>query len=321
VAAEYGVGVWSSPEWQAEAVAWMDEQLTRAGIRRTGEPTHPHIRPWATVVRAPTDAGPVWMKAPGPGTAFEVGLYELLGRAAPEHVLTPITVDTDRAWMLLPDGGPALGDRLAGDELTDAMAPALTQYARMQLQMAPHADALVALGVTDMRPAVMPARFEEALEVVGDYVARRGDPGERERYDAVAGMGAKVTEWCERLGAAPGPPSVDHNDLHPWNVLTPDPGGPVRFFDWGDAVVSHPFASMLVPLEMTPGVRVRDAYLEPFAHLAPHAELVETLELARQVAKIARALTWHRALSHVPPQEISEEWADGPYVNLVALLD
>jgi hypothetical protein len=317
----YGVGVWSSPEWQAQAVAWLDERLAASGIRRTGEATHPHVRPWATVVRAPTDAGVVWMKAPGPGTAFEVGLYELLQRAAPEHVLTPIAVDTGRAWMVLPDGGEPLGERLDGEDLAEAMAEAMAQYAEMQLRMAPHADALVGLGVSDMRPAVMPARFEEALTVVGDYVARRGDPAERERYEAVAGMGDAVAGWCERLAAAPGAASIDHNDLHPWNVLTPDTGGPARFFDWGDAVVAHPFASMLVPMEMLADVRVRDAYLEPFAHLASRAELLEALTLARRVAKVARALTWERALRHVPPEDISEEWADGPYVNLVALLD
>ena len=43
-------------------------------------------------------------------------------------------------------------------------------------------------------------------------------------------------------------------------------------------------------------LRARDAYLEVFADLAPRAELVETLELACHVAKIARALTWDRAL-------------------------
>jgi hypothetical protein len=75
-----------------------------------------------------------------------------------------------------------------------------------------------------------------------------------------------------------------------------------RFYDWGDAVVAHPFASLLLPLtflhervgaEAVP--RVRDAYLETWDGIAPHAELVETVELACRVAKAARALTWIRA--------------------------
>lgn len=43
-------------------------------------------------------------------------------------------------------------------------------------------------------------------------------------------------------------------------------------------------------------LRARDAYLEVFSDVAPHAELVEELELACRVGKIARALTWDRAL-------------------------
>ena len=43
-------------------------------------------------------------------------------------------------------------------------------------------------------------------------------------------------------------------------------------------------------------MRARDAYLGEFRDLGPHAELVATLELACRVAKVARALTWERAL-------------------------
>jgi hypothetical protein len=49
-----------------------------------------------------------------PGTAFEVGLYELLVRLAPQNVLTPIASDPTRGWILLLDGGVSLGDRLTG---------------------------------------------------------------------------------------------------------------------------------------------------------------------------------------------------------------
>jgi hypothetical protein len=64
---------------------------------------------------------------------------------------------------------------------------------------------------------------------------------------------------------------------------------------------------MLVPLvfvQRSPGfARARDAYLEVFADLAPHQELVETLALACRVAKIARALTWERALRATASRE------------------
>jgi hypothetical protein len=70
-----------------------------------------------------------------------------------------------------------------------------------------------------------------------------------------------------------------------------------------------------------PGVvRLRDAYLEAFSDLAPHAELVETLELACRVGKIARALTWERALRALG-DDVDEDWARAPFATLASLLD
>ena len=163
----------------------------------------------------------MWLKATGPEVAFEVGLYELLVRVAPERVLTPLATDAARGWLLLPDGGPTLADR--GIDI----AAALPVYARLQLDLAPHVEELLALGVADMRPAAMPARFDEALAAIG------GD-------DRLAALRPAVAEWCERLVASPVPASIDHNDFHGFNILAGE-----RFYDWGDAVVAHPFASML----------------------------------------------------------------------------
>lgn len=83
-----------------------------AGIGRTDEVEQPHLRPWATVLKAPTTRGPVWLKAAGPGTAFEVGLYEILQRDAPNHVLTPIATDVTQGCIVLPDSALSLRERL-----------------------------------------------------------------------------------------------------------------------------------------------------------------------------------------------------------------
>jgi hypothetical protein len=289
VSFEYGKTVWSSAEWRARAVAWADEWLVR-----TGEVEQPRVRPWATVLRIPTADGPVWLKATGPEVAFEVPLYELLVRVAPARVLAPIVTDPARGWLLLPDGGESLGDRGAD------IAPALPVYARLQLDLAPHVEELLALGVADMRPAAMPARFEEALAAIG------GD-------DRLSALRPAVAEWCERLAASPVPASIDHNDLHGHNILAGE-----RFYDWGDAVVAHPFATMLA-LEWVEGDRrrLRDAYLEPFEAFGTHAELVETLELACRVARIARALVWQRAIRADPG---NEQWRAAPGEWLRSLL-
>ena len=67
--------------------------------------------------------------------------------------------------------------------------------------------------------------------------------------------------------------------------------------------------------------RLRDAYLEVFADLGSHAELVDTLELACRVGKVARALTWHRAISALGWNDVDDDWARGPVESMASLLD
>jgi aminoglycoside phosphotransferase (APT) family kinase protein len=229
-------------------------------------------------------------------------------------VLTPIAADAERGWILLPDGGPSLDG-------VDGLAAALADYGRLQRELELHVEAMLALGVPDMRPAAMVGRFGEALEA--------GDGGDPETLRRIAAMAPTVEGWCERLAASPLPPSLDHNDLHPRNVLVDDAGG-TRYYDWGDSVIAHPFAAALVPLGMVRRALgdgalecARDAYLDVFSDRGPRAELGELLELACHVAKIARALTWHRALQAAREQgePVDPEWADAPLQTLAMVLD
>jgi Phosphotransferase enzyme family len=235
---------------------------------------------------------------------------------------------------LLPDGGPPLADRLAGAALVAALAAVLARYGELQRDFAPHTGAALSIGVADMRPQVMPARFEEALESAGRSVAGLGSDSARDVLRQVATLRGTYRSWCERLAAAPGTASLDHNDLHPWNMLVPRLGQPrrVRFYDWGDAVIAHPFAAMLVPLTWTQRrlagslhapelTQIRDAYLHVFSDIAPHPQLVATLELACRVGKVARALTWTRAIAQSNPGQLDEQYANAPLACLRSLLD
>jgi hypothetical protein len=328
----FGIELWSSAAWRDEATGWADRQLAGAGLERTGEVTQPHLRPWGTVLRIPTTTGPVWLKAPGPGTVFEVALYELLGRVAPDWILPPIAVEVERGWVLLPDGGTTLGDRLGEIDLVTVLVTILPRYGQLQRDLVPHVDALLSFGIADMRPAVMPGRFDEALDAAWKYVHDRGQDGDREILGRVAAQRDTYMGWCERLRAGVVPASLDHNDLHTWNIFVAGEGGSEgRFYDWGDAVVSHPFASMLlgvgfIGLHLQMGqddprvLRARDAYLEVFTDLAPRADLVEELELACRVGKVARALTWERSIREQGYDEAGE-FARAPLESLDSLLD
>lgn len=180
-----------------------------------------------------------------------------------------------------------------------------------------------------MRPSAMPEQFDRAVELTAAGAAR--DPDRRARHAAVVAARPQVERWCARLSASELPASLDHNDLHPWNIFWA--GGTARFFDWGDAVVAHPFAAMLVPLGLVrqflgqPAgpdfIAVRDGYLNLFRDLAPGEDLPATLDIACRVAKIARAHTWQRAIGAAAEQgdPAADRFRDAPLDTLSAVLD
>ncbi|WP_156753962.1 phosphotransferase family protein [Actinokineospora pegani] len=284
---EHGIAAWSSPEWPLVAQAWVDEVVDG----RTGPVVVSRVRSWSAVATVEVRGERLWLKAMGPANAFEAGLYEVLARHAPEHALAPVAADPARGLLLLPHAEP-----LADFE----MAAVLPDYARMQRALMPHVDELLAAGVPDMRAAVMPDRYAEALRDI------ETSP-ELERFAPT------FERWCAELAESPVPDSLDHNDLHPNNVVT----GP-RFYDWGDSAVAHPFASLLVPYKQTDDkAALRRAYLAGFADLAPVAELERQADLAVRVGVVARALCWQRALSSggAPP-----EFADAAVLTLRSVL-
>lgn len=293
----------------AAELAWAG-----AHVPVTGPPTA-RERPWATVLRLPTGDGPVWLKATAPAARAEVGLYGVLAARAPEAVLVPLARDEDRGWLLLPDGGPTVRDG-APERVAAAVADAMPVHAALQRAVVPARAEMLAAGLPDASPAVLPERLEEALAVTGldDDVPRRR---------------ALVARWAAELDGGPGADlvTVDHQDLHPGNVLTAtDEHGP-RFYDWGDAVLAHPFACLLVALgglARTLGVgpddpavtTARDAYLDGFADLAGHDDLVRTATVACRAAVVARALTWHRAVGGAVPEH---RFAGAPRATLATL--
>lgn len=312
--------------WQADAAEWIDSCLARHGIDRTGAVEAERVRPWGTVLRAPTSAGPVWLKAPVGATRFEVPLYGLLSVRVPERVLEPLGADLERGWVLLPDGGLPAGERFQPEQQTTVLEQALPVYAELQLRLMDDVPAMLDLGVADMRPPAMPNRFRQALLEIGPVPvgADEGGRAGRAAIERVRAMEPEYCEWCRQLASSPIPASLDHNDLHSWNVIAGAGGGftDARFYDWGDAVVAHPFASLLAVgflrgIDTATAERLRDAYLEPFAAFAPHTDLVRDVELACRVGKVARALSWRRALGPDP----DPRWAEGPAVALTSLLD
>jgi hypothetical protein len=177
---------------------------------------------------------------------------------------------------------------------------------------------MVGLGVPDARLEVLPDLVRDLL--ADDESLRLGQPGGMpvETRDRITADLASYAEACERLAGSGVPATLQHDDLHDANVFVAD--GRHRFFDWGDAVVSHPFVSLLVTLRMAQRAldvpsgddalcRIRDAYLDVWRDHGSRAELREQVDLALRVGPLQRALTWRRILRGVHEAD-RVEWQD-----------
>jgi aminoglycoside phosphotransferase (APT) family kinase protein len=144
--------------------------------------------------------------------------------------------------------------------------------------------------------ATLPARYEDLL--------RRDLPLEPGEIGRLRGFAPRFAALCGELAAHDIPETVQHDDLHMANVYAH--GGRLRLLDWGDASISHPFASLVVTFrfleernKLPPAdpwfARLRDAYLEPWG-----GGLAGAFALAVRVGAFAHAFAWTRQRDHLP---------------------
>lgn len=222
-----------------------------------------------------------------------------LARRRPD--LLPEVVAAEGTRLLTRDAGSRLRTYLDAGRPAPSWEELLADQGELQLTLAGAADEALALRVLDARPGHL-----EGLSAHLSGHARRRDAIGR----AVDGLGAAV------------PSSVVHTEAHDGNLFIAA-NGHVRLLDWAEAVVSHPFVGMVLPLrfavERTGGSpeRFRDAYLEPFTSLAPIGELRDAFAHGYLLGTLVRALTWH-ALDASP--EVSAELGD-PVAAWLAIFD
>jgi hypothetical protein len=284
---------WTDAAWLAQAHAWIEARLAELGLTRTGDIAQPHVEVWSTVLRVPTSAGTVWFKANHGPLEHEAALVSLLAKRVPDLVDPLLAADLGRGWMLMADAGARLREVVVAERSLDRWHHALDHVARISLALEGDVDALLAMGVPDLRLAVLPERYAALVGATG------AEPRFRAAVTTVAGLADRLATYGIRE-------SIEHDDLHDGQVFVRD--GRHRVMDWGDACVSHPFFVLSVALEgqLAWGLDdvegsldtspFRDTFLAPYAaaypHLAP-ADLVEAVSVATRLGWAARAVNGH----------------------------
>lgn len=316
---------WTDPVTIAKAHAWLREATERSGHRITGAIEQPHVRPWSTVFRAPTDDGAVFLKLCGPSQAYEPALTALLSRTFGDLLPDVIAVHPREDWMLLADGGDRLRDVLEGRAFLDAWVELLPRYAELQIEFLGRDADLLACGTPDTRLDRLVSQLDAALadERILKPAIRAFGPAERDRLRALL---PRIAAQCADLGSLGIGPTIQHDDLHDANVLRR--GARTVIFDWGDSCFTHPFLSLGVALRFAAHrtglaiddpaiVRLRDAYLGAWSAWSHGRSLVEAAELGLRLSRITRALCWCRVATLIPGVIEAEPLVAGEYLAAV----
>ncbi len=269
---------WGSPEFRDDLRSWVESAVGPVVAMEQAK-----LRPWATVWQIRTEHRMFYAKQNCPGQHFEAGLVSLLAELAPAFVVPVTAVDVERGLLLTPDQGQVFGESVAEDDL-DSWCRLVARAMELARVLAPDAEALLATGVTRCR---LPPDVEALVRPSLDQL--------------------------EPLGL---PDTLVHNDLHEHNAFD-HPGGLI-FFDFADAVVAHPLAGLLVPLNVLadrlgePGPddprlrRVADAGLEVWSDLAPMSALRAALPAALRLGRLGRAESWARVVPDLTGQDATD---------------
>lgn len=304
--------------WDAAVHAWLADVGGRVlGTLKAVEMVKE--RPWSAVYRATFETAVAYFKACATAGRYELPLLRRLGQQRYLSVPHVLALDAERHWMLLADSGRLLQEVLSDADQVTVFPGLLAQYADVQVASVEQIDGLLALGVPDRRVERVPALLERLL--AGDAAWVRAGAQE------AAGLRARarqllphLRETCAVLGGTPYATALDHGDLHRGNVTVRDgrcaPG--CTLIDWGDACVTHPFTSLLVPLETTlqhvsPSEAprwagyLRDAYLEPWERFGSRRELLADVERALWLGQVIRALNMDHMFRGAP-QAMLDRW-------------
>ncbi len=303
--------IWHDLEWQKQAHAWIRSEAARNQLQLVGEIEQPHAMHWSTVMRVTTNEGPIYFKATAGETIYEIALTQLLANFQPNVVPELIAVDTARGWMLMRDGGEQLRASIRPTQDVKQWEPVIIEYAKLQIGLAEHVDAILALGVPDHRLAALPTLYSQLLADTPSLMIGQEKGLTSSEYQQLQNLTSRFKQLCADLAAFKIPESVNHGDFHDGNVLIKN--GRITFFDWGDADVTHPFVSLrtwFVSMEIALNLDdwapptaemsgLLEKYLEAWQAYGEKEALMSAYRLSRPVASIVKTLAWHQAISNM----------------------
>lgn len=283
---------WQRPGWLPATVQAADAELARLGRPRTGRPEQMRHTSLTALVRLPTAAGPVWLKAVPSAFAHEPALARFVNGIAPEAAPT-VLASLEGFWLaeaFPPETGEPNEDVLAS-------------LARVQIAAVGQVDTLRRLGCPDRRLGGLVAELSGLAERA--VLA----PAERHRLQALL---PGIAEAVEIVSGLPVPDTLVHGDLSPGNARSV--GSSWLIYDWTDGCIAPPFLDLASPLSYEAGEERREARLRSFAAAwalhAPATALDRALACAPLLGAAHQVATYGRLLDLVDPAAADQAGGD-----------
>jgi hypothetical protein len=292
---------WSQQGWFKLANEWIADQLDRLGLTPTGPLLQERVWSRGCVLHVDTDGGPIYLKAVAQPFSHEPVITRIIGQRHRGHAPDVLVVSAGESWMLMRG---FRGQPLEVLRDTRIWEQTLAAYARIQVDMIPHAHSLISLGCPDRNVDSLAAGIDYLLS---DLPAGLHD-AEIEELTRLAPI---LRTLCYDLIDCGIPLTLEHGDFRPTNIVIQD-AKPV-YFDWSDSAISHPFfdfAHFLSHTEPDMHEPLRAAYLLRWQSFQTEEKLHQACLLAEPLSLLHRAMVYQTAI--LPPLEprIRREEAD-----------
>lgn len=310
---------WFEETYMLKIENWIKEVLQDEGLTLADGLQELKKTDFSLVLLVPTNAANLYFKGTRSSTHHEAATSLYFHRAYPGKSTGVVRIEETEGWLLMNELGGVpirqLKDKRVWQE-------AINEYANLQVSEFVNLERLRKLNI--------PNRTLFALrEDIINHLEGMCDTGlSPEEKVAVMKLQPELLKMCDELEELLPVHTIDHSDLHSANIQYDD--GKIKFLDWGDASLTHPFFSTRVfwnslfelvdndPEWLAMIDEFRPCYLQPWTAYAPMEKLDRALKISDQLGCIHRAVSWY---SYLNPSVADQSEFKKPSQWLQALLE
>lgn len=279
---------YARPGGPAADLAWADDRLAEAGLRRTGPASQARTWNLSSLWRLPVGDETVWLKHVPPFFAHEGAiLARLAGGPVPSLVAA--------------EGGRILMREIAGQDLYAADQPVLERLVDvlvgLQRDWIGRVDELLALGLPDWRGPALGTKIAYAIDRTSPVLAL-------EDRQVLAAFVDELPGRFKRIADAGIPDTLVHGDFHPGNAR--GHGTSIVLLDWGDSGVGHPLLDQAAFLDRVSDdalPAIRDRWHAAWRRVLPGSDPEHASTLLAPVAAARQAVIYCVFLDGIEPSE------------------